>query len=167
MSDTRCPKTAVRVQGREAERNYEILRLSNLNHHSFTNYYSIHKPFMWGMYHMYISLMTDRCARAQRPLTNFRVKCFFRKISNVWLAPVYFCEFWSLFNFLWKLSNFPQNSIMKPLGLSKCQTDSQKITFTKNEYANWLFWWKKQKKWKIVWVQIRWFCSWNTSFFTF
>ena len=53
---------------RVTEQNCEILRISNLNQHSFTNCYSIHKPFMGRMHHMYIFLVAGRGARVYSQL---------------------------------------------------------------------------------------------------
>ena len=57
------PKRQFVCKGWRAERNFEVLRISTVNHNSFTNYYWIRKSFMWGMYHMYISIVASRWAR--------------------------------------------------------------------------------------------------------
>ena len=78
MPGTPCSKTALRVQGGRAEQNFEIFRILSLNCHSSTNFYWIHQPFMWGMFHMYNYLSCYSSARAHK----FKLKDFFRKISN-------------------------------------------------------------------------------------
>ena len=102
MPDTFFRKSADRL-GEGTKPNFRFSRIWTLNSHNFTNFYSIHKPYMWDTVYIDVYLYWSARVDARAPCARriFEWKFFFEdfRTSDV-ASPHYFHEFLKLVQFL-------------------------------------------------------------------